>query len=74
MRVIDEEELAILLYETEHQILTEEDRKQAELDTPPAWHLAAEFNRDDYRAQARLILKRARVAVYPGPKEVQDSP
>lgn len=74
MRILNEEELAILLYQTDNQILTSDDRRAMGIAEPPDWHNQAEFNRDDYRAQARLILKQARVAAYPDPTQVQDSP
>lgn len=63
MRVIDQEELAILLYETHCDIYPKEDREAMGLSEPPGWYEAAEFNREDFRRQAQLILEKARVAL-----------
>lgn len=61
MKVINAEELAILLYETHQALLSSEDR--VTMGIVCSWDEEAEFNRDDFRKQAQLILKKARVAL-----------
>lgn len=61
MRVIDQEELAILLYETQYD---PEDLHIVGIE-PKSWREEAEFSRDDFRQWAARILKKARVALKP---------
>lgn len=62
MRIINQEELAMLLHKTlyglgEYRELTGR--------TQPAWEDEAEFNKDDCRAQAGRLLEQVRVAIKP---------
>ncbi len=61
MRVLNNEELAILLYESESAVIAADDRQTLGLGPPQAWHEIAEWLRDDYRSQARNILQHHRV-------------
>lgn len=69
MRVIDQEELAKLLHSTFNEaVLPSEDAEALGLDPAEEWHEEPEWRRDDYRRQADLILRQARVAVKPTPE------
>lgn len=66
MRVIDSEELAKLLHATHNEaVMPSEDAEALGLDPAKEWHDEPQWRRDDYRRQAELILKQARVAVKP---------
>ncbi len=68
MRVIDEEELAELLSDADESHFNKVDCMGMGFPERSSWADHPEWKRDDYRAAAKYILERARVALKPTEK------
>ncbi len=64
MRVLNNEELAILLYESSEAIVDADDRIAMALGPTKPWSALSEHARDDFRSQAKIILANHRISEF----------
>ncbi len=62
MRVLNVEELAILLYESGEAVIDADDRITLAFGPARHWSALPEHARDDFRTQAKIILKNHRIS------------